>query len=450
MNTVRVQCSGFRVQVIALLATAVMLLPCISHATTRTWTGTGGNNRWTNNSNWSPSGQPASGDSVLFDGNGINLNTDVYNVARTLNGISFASAQTNAVTINTTTNYPITFNPGKVLSVAAGNHKFIGTGYGVSGQYDMAFTGSAGNAYTNDISSGASFEIQGRMVNTGGSTSSRSFVKMGEGTLILSGDSGGGGSWNFSGGSGFKIQEGVLRLAVSGAGGNSGNSFIVSSGASLEVSGSSTHGAGAGIWTLNGTGVSSNGALRSISGTNTLTSSGVGTIALASASSIGVDSGSKLTISRVISGANSMTKVGAGTLILSTTNTYSGTTVVEAGTLGFGINSALSASSSISLSGGTLAVGTYSNALSNATLTQDSSIDLGDGTGTLSFAGGTGTWSGTLSLSGTLGEKTLRFGTDANGLTAEQQSKIKLNGYSTKLNSQGYVVLLRGTVLMIF
>jgi hypothetical protein len=53
-------------------------------------------------------------------------------------------------------------------------------------------------------------------------------------------------------------------------------------------------------------------------------------------------------------------------------------------------------------------------------------------------------------LTGTLGEKTLRFGTNANGLTNEQQAKIKWNGYSTKLNNQGYVVLLRGTVLMIF
>jgi len=439
-----------RIKTVTFFAITMALFPVSLQATT-TWTGAS-NNKWTDGSNWS-AGSPVSGEAVIFNGTGINLNTDVSNVARTLGTMSFTAGQTATVIINTTTNYPITFNPGKPLAVAAGNHKFIGTGYGTSGQYDMAFTGLTGSAYTNDISDGASFEILGRIVNTGGSSSSRNFVKIGGGTLILSGNSGGGGAWNFSSG-GFQIQQGVLRLALTGAAGNSGNSFTVTgTGAALEVSGSSTHGVSGGMLTLNGTGVSGNGALRSISGTNILSSTGTGTIALASPSSIGVDSGSQLTISRVISGANAMTKVGAGALILATTNSYTGATIVEAGMLALGVTNALSASSPVTLSGGILDMGVYSNALSTLTLSGNATLALGDGMGTLRFADSSAlssSWTGTLSLTGTLGEKTLRFGTDANGLTAEQQAKIKLNGYSTKLNSQGYVVLLRGTVLMIF
>jgi len=40
-----------------------------------------------------------------------------------------------------------------------------------------------------------------------------------------------------------------------------------------------------------------------------------------------------LTVSGVIGGAGALTKVGAGTLVLSRANTYSGDTVISAGTL---------------------------------------------------------------------------------------------------------------------
>jgi len=434
---------GGRVQVYTLVALTLALMPCVSQAGTKIWTGAGGN-RWTGSGNWNPTGLLSLGDDVIFDGTGINLDTTTWTGVSALRSISFTSGQTATVTINNPTNnlqLSLTYS-GIALNVVTGDHKFVGINTGAGTDIKIGAAAS-----TNYVSTGASFEIQGRLNQN---STSDNYVKIGGGTLILSGNNGGSGGWNFTAGSGFKIQEGALRFAASGAAGNSANNFSVSSGAAIEISGGTTIQVGNGSWTLNGSGVSGAGALRSVSGNNALTSSGSGTIALASASSIGVDSDT-LSVRRVISGTNALTKVGGGTLLFSTTNTYSGhSMIVEGGTLAFGTNNAISASSPISLSGGTIAVGTYSNALSTATLTQDSSIDLWNGTGTLSFSGGMGTWSGTLSLTGTLGEKTLRFGTDANGLTAEQQAKIKLNGYSTKLNSQGYVVLLRGTVLMIF
>lgn len=429
------------------LAIVLAMLPSASYAVDKIWTGASGTS-WGTSGNWNPSGAPGTGDTVIFDGTGANYSSVNLNSARTVRSMSITTGQTVAVTMNASTNATLTFRyPGNVLTVAAGNHKIVGTGTGTSLlDCDVSFSNGT-NTY--DIASGASFEIQGRI---GNGDTDNIHNKIGGGTLILSGQSGGSKAWIFAVG-GFHVQNGALRLAGANAAGNSGNNFFVSSGATLEVSGDLTFMVGGGNWTLNGTGISSNGALRSVSGTNTLTTTSTGTLTLASPSSIGVDSGT-LIVKRLISGTNVLAKVGAGTLLLSTNNTYSGAAmIVEAGKLAFGTTNALSASTPVALSGGTIAVGTYSNALSTLTLAGDATIDLGDGTGTLSFADSSAlssSWNGTLSLTGTLGDKTLRFGTDANGLTPEQQAKIRWNGYSTKLNSQGYVIILRGTIFMIF
>jgi len=436
------RCLGGRGQILPLIAISLLaLLPCVSPATEYTWKGTS-NGNWGTAANWSPSSDTPSGagDTAVFDGSGANLNT--INSTRALKAISFTAGQTSTVNINTRTNAYINFSvSGNTISVAAGYHKVIGTGDGSSGStYDLQFPASS----TNNINSGASFEIQGR-IRGGGSD----FTKIGGGTLILAGHNGNTGGWQAPL---VRIQEGVLRLAAAGAAGHSGNNFIVASGAALEITNNISLSVGTGTWTLNDTGISGSGALRSRStGTSTLSTSSSGSIVLGSSSSIGVDSGT-LNISRVISGADkALTKVGSGTLKLTATNTYTGATIVEAGTLSLGANSTLSGSSAVTLSDGTLAVGSYSNAVSTLTLSGAATIDLDDGTGHLGFADSHAVgWTGgsTLTITGTfVPGLSLRFGTTSGGLTADQLALISAVGFSDfSLTSNGYLTATRGTV----
>ena len=149
----------------------------------------------------------------------------------------------------------------------------------------------------------------------------------------------------------------------------------VNSGAALHLSNNITVYAGI---RLNGSGVSSNGALRNVSGSNTLTQ----WLLLGTYTEIQVDSGSTLTISPTNSnysdaitgtyvgnyrhltldaqgtlsiskniniGDKNLTKTGSGTLTLSGTNTYTGDTVISNGTLTVSATGTLAATTDVSV-----------------------------------------------------------------------------------------------------
>lgn len=317
------------------LLASTFLVVAITANAQKTWEGSV-DNLWTTAGNWSPSGAPGAGADVIFDGTGANLNTTL-NAPFTLNKITFTADQADAVTINTThTANRITFNPGNVLSVAAGDHKIAGTGDGSSATArDLVFTGTGTSTYSLNIASGASFEIAGRIGAGGANQNTRNYTLAGGGTLIFSANNGGSGAWQLGN---FLINEGLLRLAATNAAGHSGNKFTVASGAALELEGPS-FGSGNGAQTISGTGIGGTGAIRSLSGTNAFgTTSNTGSLTLAADSSIGVDA-DELSIGLAIgeSGdSRALTKVGDGILVLGNANTYSGATTVSAGVVVLG------------------------------------------------------------------------------------------------------------------
>ncbi len=132
------------------------------------------------------------------------------------------------------------------------------------------------------------------------------------------------------------ITSGPLRVTGSGAGTYLGaaaaTSATISTGGALELSGGVTVTKSSTAFSVTGTGVSSGGAIRSISGNNTLNASGY---TLAAGSTINVEADSfTLGGAGAIIGSASLSKIGPGELILpQTANTYTGATTVSAGNL---------------------------------------------------------------------------------------------------------------------
>jgi len=172
---------------------------------------------------------------------------------------------------------------------------------------------------------------------------SASTVKFGAGTLVVGSDNTGESGTIF-------VQEGTLRLLHSKAAGDTSSGIWVQNGAALELTNNLSIGAES--LTITGSGVASNGALRSCSGTEVYggaISLGTGgarinadsgsllilnnTITTASGADLTVGGAGNVVVSNVISGAGALIKDGAGAITLSGFNTYSGTTTISAGTL---------------------------------------------------------------------------------------------------------------------
>jgi len=170
-----------------------------------------------------------------------------------------------------------------------------------------------------------------------GILSNGSVTKAGNASLLLSGAN------TYAGAT--AINAGVVNVSHATGLGTVAGATTVADGAALQVQGDIAIGAEA--LTLNGTGIAADGALRNISGTNSLASA----ITLGSASRINTDAGTttlsgaldndtflltvggagNTTMSGIISDTGGLTKDGAGTVILSGANTYDGVTTVSAG-----------------------------------------------------------------------------------------------------------------------
>ncbi|MDP2229777.1 filamentous hemagglutinin N-terminal domain-containing protein [Methylotenera sp.] len=207
---------------------------------------------------------------------------------------------------------------------------------------------------------------------------------------------------------------GAAGLGANQAGGNAGLVSITGAGtlstaAVTSRTGNAT-GAGAGGVaggvTLSGSSVSST-AINTAGGTAgnggnvnvTTTGLGASSITSVNANNLGAVSlnvADTLTVSGIIAGTNStVTKSGSGTLLLSGANTYTGLTTINAGTLRYGANNAISTGAVTVNDGGTYDLAGFSDTI--GALTVNSGITGGTvstGTGTLTLGGNVTTTGG--------------------------------------------------------
>lgn len=252
-----------------------------------------------------------------------------------------------------------------------------------------------------------------------------------------------------------------------------GNAWIsIWGGAVLDLNGFTPDGTGR--LQLQGTGISSGGSLKNSSATpvsytgqvelmnygndNVSIIANNGAINLTSSSNIiNSGNGSYTTINLILGGTTggsitgaiengskiiSLTKQDAGVWTLNGSNTYTGTTVITAGTLRLGAADRISNSSNMQLNGGTFSTGAttgYGETLGTLNLNANSTIALGTGSHTVTFAnssavtwaGSTLTitgWTGSAGATGTAGK--IFFGSSTGTLTAGQLSKISFTGYA--------------------
>jgi autotransporter-associated beta strand protein len=217
------------------------------------------------------------------------------------------------------------------------------------------------------------------------------------------------------------------------AGGISGTGALLKDDASIQIlSGTNTYTGGttisAGTLSISGgsaladagtvTLANASGAVLSVSTSETIGSlsgggASGGNVVIASGQTLTVNQTADATFSGAISGAN-LVKNGSGTLTVNGSNSYTGTTTVNSGTLTAASANALGSSTvinvnagsllvtaadaindsaAINLGGGKLAVsGTFNETVGLLTLSANSTIDLDGFTGTLRF-GGVGSWS---------------------------------------------------------
>jgi fibronectin-binding autotransporter adhesin len=230
-------------------------------------------------------------------------------------------------------------------------------------------------------------------------------------------------------------------------------------------------------FTTSGEGQGTNGIIRNVTGTNTITGSismvggggntrihsDGGSLLLAGTITNGLASGARTlflggsatgTVSGVIANGSwptALAKQDSGTWILSGANTYTGATTVALGTLKLGASNVLPNTTDVSIGAGTLDVWTYTDTVDTLDVTTNATINVGSG-GAIAFADSSAIdWTGgTLKITGAFfSSASVRFGTSAAGLTATQLSQISIPGCGpVSIDANGYLVATRATLIL--
>jgi autotransporter-associated beta strand protein len=301
-----------------------------------------------------------------------------------------------------------------------------GSGYTFSGSNSIEFTGTTGmsNANSqmiiNNIAAGKTLTFNNFNLNSA-ATANLATTFGGSGATLITGTvSNGGGTtrgltYNSTNG-------GTLTLS----GSNTYNGLTTVTAGTLRVGNNSA--LGTGTLVLNGGALSASDGVTARTLTNNFLFSNNATLgdSVNSAALIFNGTGnlgtttriitnnSAVTFAGVLSNTAGITKAGTGTLTLAAANTYTGTTTVNAGTLAYGIHNAI-ATGAVSVNGGTLDIGAFSDTVG--------AVTLGSG----SITGTTGVLTGS-SYSVTSGLISANLGGSSSTLTKGGTGTVTLSG----------------------
>lgn len=310
---------------------------------------------------------------------GYRLTTGGNNTDTTFSGV-ISSTNTSGIT-----------KTGSGIFTLSGTNTYTGATT-VSAGTLMVSSGSAiADASAVTVASGATFELDASVSETVGSIAGAGSIVANGGTLTVGGDNS---STTFSGVMSERadalnlVKLGSGTLTLSGSNTYAGTTTV--SGGTLSIAGDSN--LGSGTLTLNSGTLSVTGNGANIDNAITLSNSGV----------LNVDTGIAATFSGLISGTGGLLKTGAGTATLSANNTYTGATSLNAGTLS--VTGALVATSGVTVNSGATLGGSgsvFATSSSN-TLTVNNGGFLAPGVSGINSGAGALTVNGNLILNGTL------------------------------------------------
>ena len=360
-----------------------LAVACGAYAQTVTWTGAGANTNWTTTANWSTGALPADAASLVF-GTATSSQNITLGANRLASDLTFNSSYAYTLTGNqlqlSSTGTDFTMNASGNVLIASN----------LTGPNGLTFAGTGTGTAT----------ISGVISGTG------ALVKNGSFALILSGNN------TYTGAT--TVNAGTLRLGASNR--------IYDSSAVTVASGS--------IFDLNGY----QETVGSIAG--------AGNITLAAGALTAGGDNSSTTFSGVISGTGGLVKAGSGTLILSGSNTYSGATQVNAGTLQLGAANALASSTALIIASGATFDTSWGNSQTVASLSGAGSLNIRSNTFTVgdstnsTFSGSISDSYGSLVKVGT-GVLTLSGNSTFTGLTTINQGAIAVTS-ATALGGSTY------------